>query len=439
MTPPTTAAAEHEGPIELTRGIHKLRLEVRSYATEHGEPATTRDVIACLTANPQLRAAVLEGLGLGEVTHLREEYDKAVRLWKQATIDHDAAQTDAKRGWDEVHALMAEHAETLRKLRDAESELTTLRADNSSLLRSGTLRIGQLEAELAAERARVEALRWPVAELKKLSDAGMHSLASRNEAEDLIENLVINLRSSQQPSPPPVERAIHCNSCGGSGDATRRGDCLHCGGTGRAQVVSMPPVEGAAEGVPVVADSATTALARDESARYAVLADGCSCSASEYEAAGGHGPVCGLSREALARGEKDSSPSGAPTREDGGAERSEPRRSHDPDATGATYEPCLEFVFDTGAALRACSRPRGHDGAHNSRWKADPPNPSPPGGQGQDYVTRAELLSAARVAHAAWLSDDAPFRTLADALDNDEEGGQGPTSPKPSSLYRGEG
>jgi hypothetical protein len=58
----------------------------------------------------------------------KTEYDKAERLWKQAAIDLDAAQRDAKRGWDEVHALMAEHGATCVKLTEAQAELERVRA-----------------------------------------------------------------------------------------------------------------------------------------------------------------------------------------------------------------------------------------------------------------------------------------------------------------------
>lgn len=52
-----------------------------------------------------------------EREHLREECDKAISLWKQACVARDDALLDAKRGWDEVYALMQELGRAVSALR----------------------------------------------------------------------------------------------------------------------------------------------------------------------------------------------------------------------------------------------------------------------------------------------------------------------------------
>jgi ribosomal protein L40E len=100
------------------------------------------------------------------------EYTKAERLWKAATVELEAAKSDAERGWNEVHGLQAE--------------------------------LGQLNQQLAPERAGRERLEKAPSEgpkLSRLTSGGAAESGDEHEARIAVAWSKLLTEYSQQPRP----------------------------------------------------------------------------------------------------------------------------------------------------------------------------------------------------------------------------------------------
>ncbi len=172
-------------PIEFERGGHVLRLEVRRYATEHVGLATIVDIVAALSANPELTAACADGLSR-HTGELRERAEAAeAELERQNDTAYDA--TDGAhpawwRGHDNGVKGMAERVASLQARLDVVREdrrLQRVRATDAEIA------LDKLQAQLREREEELARLRLnpqESEEFRSLLDAFALLLADMVEA-----------------------------------------------------------------------------------------------------------------------------------------------------------------------------------------------------------------------------------------------------------------
>lgn len=162
----------------------------------------------------------------GELEHTKEEFEKAMRLWKQATIDHDAAQQDAKRGWGEVYGLMKELGDARLKLEAAQAELAVERAGCEGALErlcqhvelnrqlTDALEAAQAERAHLLEAARISRGYEDIATMddKRMWEGGLADWRSRDRgrggplSEHKAVDVIVSVFEGVPPRVPPEVR-----------------------------------------------------------------------------------------------------------------------------------------------------------------------------------------------------------------------------------------